>query len=360
VTRPRDLGLLPPQAPERGSVLNLVNFLLRHPRLVFGLPLLVAIATVLISLVITPSFTAESKFGTQKGTGAGQNRFAGIAAQFGIDLGASSGSGEPLEFYVELLTSQQLLRKAAATTYEFREPESNRTIKGNLVQLYGIKGSSPDAQLRAASLKLKRNISVFPNPRSGLVTLRTGAPWGGLAVALNERLLELVNEFNLQQRQEQASQERQFVDSRVEVAQRELAAAENALKEFNQSNRVIGGSPQLQYEQARLQRGVDLRQQVYVSLAQAYEQARIEEMRNTSVITTVEPPIGTATRRGGVITNGVLALFAGLVVGILLAVLIEYYRHEAEQDPRAAAELRQHLRFWGPRQSHRPAALERS
>lgn len=346
MTRAREVSIAQPVRPkDRGSVLSLLNFFLQHPLLVFGVPLLFGLVAAIFSLVRSPSYTAESKFATQKGASSNA-RFAGLAAQFGVSL-ESSNPGESLDFYMELLTSQHLLRDAAATNYSFRDPETNRVITGNLAQLYGIKRASPDAALRDAALRLRSNISLFPNVRSGLITLRTGAEWGGLAVAVNQRLLELVNGFNLQTRQAQASHERQFVDERLNVAQDELTAAENALKQFNQDNRGFAGSPQLQFEQQRLQRRVDLRQQVYVSLAQAYEQARIDEVRNTPVITIVEPPFGTATRRGGgVITNALLGIFAGLVVGIILALGREYFRREAAEDPQAAAELRGKVAFW--------------
>ncbi len=362
MTRAREVSIAQPsRQKERGSILNLINFLLRHPRLVFGVPAFFAVVAGVFSLVRSPGYTAESKFATQKGA-SGNARFAGLAAQFGVNLESSNAIESP-DFYMELLTSQHLLRDAANTSYSFRDPETNRVLTGNLVQLYGIKAPSADAALRAAALRLRSDISMFPNVRSGLITLRTGAPWGGLAVALNQRLLELVNAFNLQTRQTQASHERQFVDERLNVAQNELTAAETALKQFNQDNR-IAGSPQLQFEQQRLQRRVELRQQVYVSLAQAYEQARIDEVRNTPVITVVEPPSGTATRRGGgAITNALLGLFAGLVVGIIMALAGEYFGREAAEDPQAAAELRRKIMFWRRRRlapSRAPARVEAS
>lgn len=354
MTRAREVSIAQPvRRKERGSILDLLNFLLRHPRLVFGVPLFFAMVAVVFSLVRSPGYTAESKFATQKGASSNA-RFAGLAAQFGVDL-ESTNAGESPDFYMELLTSQHLLRDAAATRYSFRDPETNRVLTGNLVELYGIKRAQPDVALRAAAVRLRSDISLFPNVRSGLITLRTGAPWGGLAVAVNQRLLELVNGFNLQTRQAQASHERQFVDERLNVAQNELTAAETALKQFNQDNRMAG-SPQLQYEQQRLQRRVELRQQVYVSLAQAYEQARIDEVRNTPVITIVEPPSGTATRRGGgLITNGLLGVFAGLVVGIIFALAREYFQREAAEDPEAAAELQRKITFW--RRRFRPSTM---
>ena len=48
--------------------------------------------------------------------------------------------------------------------------------------------------------------------------------------------------------------------------------------------------PELNFQQERLQRQVQLQQQLYTTLSQSFEQAKIEEVRDTPVITVVEPP----------------------------------------------------------------------
>ena len=50
------------------------------------------------------------------------------------------------------------------------------------------------------------------------------------------------------------------------------------------------GSPELALEEQRLERAVVMRQQVYTTLVQLYEQVRLDALRNTPVITVVEPP----------------------------------------------------------------------
>jgi uncharacterized protein involved in exopolysaccharide biosynthesis len=340
MTKPREIVL--PEAPrpaERGSVLDLLNFVLRHPFLIFGLPLLFGGLAPLISILNGARYNAESKFTSQQSESGG-SRFAGIAAQFGIDVPGSASAMQPLDYSVELITSRRILRDAVLTNYTFAEDElSKRVRRGNLVQLYGIKARNPEAGIRAAIAKLKSNVSASPNIRSGLITLRTSAPWAGLAVEINQRLLDLTDEFNLQKRQSHAAAERKFVDDRMNAAADELSAAENQLKQFNQENRGFQGSFELQAEHQRLQRRVDLRQQIYLSLAQAYEQARVEELRNTPVITVIDPPTLASRIGGGLLTTLLLGLFAGLVVGVLVAFGKEYFQREAAADPRAAAEL---------------------
>jgi uncharacterized protein involved in exopolysaccharide biosynthesis len=350
MTRPREIVMPEPARPaEKGSILGLFNFVLRHPLLIFGLPILFGALAPVVSILRGARYTAESKFAAQS-VESGNSRFAGIAAQFGIDLPGAASGGQPLDYSVELITSQQILRDAVQTRYTFAEDEEGKRVRrGNLIELYGIEARSPNEALRAATARLRSTVSASPNVRSGLITLRTSARWSGLAIAINQRLLQLVNEFNLQQRQAHAAQERKFVDDRMNTAADELSAAENALKQFYEENRGYENSAQLRFEQQRLQRRVDLRQQVYLSLAQAYEQARIDELRNTPVIAVVDPPAAASAMGGGLLTTLLLGLFAGLVVGLIWAFGTEFLQREAAEDPRAAGELRRRITQIGSR-----------
>jgi len=53
------------------------------------------------------------------------------------------------------------------------------------------------------------------------------------------------------------------------------------LKVFRERNRNIQQSPQLQLELGRLMREVEIKTQVYITLQQQYELARIEEVKET-------------------------------------------------------------------------------
>ena len=62
------------------------------------------------------------------------------------------------------------------------------------------------------------------------------------------------------------------------------------MQDFMQRNRDWRNSPQLVFTHDRLDREVSMRQAVYTTLVQSYEAARIDEVRNTPVITVMEPP----------------------------------------------------------------------
>lgn len=154
-----------------------------------------------------------------------------------------------------------------------------------------------------------------------MVEVSVQTPWPGLSEILAGRILELVNDFNLQTRQSQAAAEREFVEGRLAVAQDSLRAAEERLADFLEGNRQWSNSPELGFQHDRLQRQVAMRQEVYTSLAEAYEQARIAEVRNTPVITVVEPPerpVKADSRRG------LLKLALGVVLGGMLGVFVAF------------------------------------
>ena len=92
------------------------------------------------------------------------------------------------------------------------------------------------------------------------------------------------------------------------------------MQQFLQRNRDLLNSPELTFQRDRLQREVSMQQEVFTSLAQALEQAKIEEVRDTPVLTLVEEPeLPVRPDRLRLIVKGGMALLGGLMLGCLLA-----------------------------------------
>jgi uncharacterized protein involved in exopolysaccharide biosynthesis len=101
--------------------------------------------------------------------------------------------------------------------------------------------------------------------------------------------------------------------------------AEDHLQEFLQRNRDFRGAPQLAFEYDRLQRDVAMRQAVYTNLMQALEQSKIEEVRNTPVISMVERPILPAKPDSRLIAlKALIAVLAGGLIGLAAALSIDF------------------------------------
>jgi uncharacterized protein involved in exopolysaccharide biosynthesis len=140
-------------------------------------------------------------------------------------------------------------------------------------------------------------------------------------------VLEQINDFNLRTRQSQAATERRFTERRLAEVRQDLRDAENEVKAFLGHNASYDRAPQLKLEYDRLSREVSLRQQVYTSLSEAYEQAKIDEVRDTPVLTVIEAPtLPVSPDPRGLLRRAVFASIIAAFLTIAVASLRELVR----------------------------------
>ena len=285
--------------------------LLRHRYLILRLGLLGALLSVGLNLLKPDSYSAFSALMPQSPRQS--NALAGIATQFGLALPPSE-PGQTPTFYQDLIYSTQLLTTLATST--FPDP-ANGGAQRPLVAILKVEGETPASRVNKAVLTLRRLIKPTVRAKTGVVdvSVRTHDP--KLAAAISERLLDLVNRFNLETRQTQAAAEARFIQGRLADAKAELRVAEDRLQYFLQRNREFR-SPELTFQEERLRRDVTLEQQIVLTLSQSYEQARIDQVRDTPAITILERPVPPAepdprhhARRA------VIGALLGLVLGVL-------------------------------------------
>jgi len=287
--------------------------LLRRRRTITWFGLAGMVLGLAIGLFMGTRYTAEAEFIQQARR---QNNLASFAAQLGINIGAL-GETESVVFYNKLIKSRDLLREVAL--HEYRFPASRQaadTVSGTLLALYGAGGKTREDSLNAFLKRLERDIYVAIDMRAEVVTLKVTAPWPVLAERLTRRILDLVNEFNLEKRQSQARAERRFVEGRLEQSRSELAEAEARQVQFLLRNARYQESPELRLQADQLQREVDFRQEVVTSLARAFEEARVNEVRDTPVITVLEQPEGTAVPSRKAPLLALLGLLMGSLAGV--------------------------------------------
>jgi len=269
------------------------------------------------------SYTTRSRFTPQQQQ-SNLSSLAGLASQFGLSgITPSLTGGQSVAFYEELLKSPQLLARLGETQYVFAVEDRADSIHGDLYQLYGIEGATKDKRTANMVDRLMTRIAVTTNVRASLVSVTVKAPFPELSKKINRRILELVSEFNLRTLQTIASEERMFAEQRMAAAREELLAAERSMQGFLERNRTYQSSPELVFAAARIQRRLDLQQQVYVTLSQSYEQARVAEVRSTPIITIVDPPELTATRSRNPVAMAFVALIAGLVSAVALGLALD-------------------------------------
>jgi len=289
------------------SAVGLAVIVLRQRHSVLRI-VLAALLFGLLGAILSPrDYTSISVFMAQGRSASTSASMSGLAAQLGLPVASGDPTQNPA-FYADLLKARAILAPTVAAFY----PALSRA--------YDVSAKDSAIAREATMEEFSRHVRAAVDPRTGVVRLSVTAPSAALAEQLNQKLLDLVNDFNLRSRQTQAGTERAFVERRLAEVGSQLRAAEDRLATFLASNRAYQNAPDLLFAYNRLIREVTDRQQLYSMLEQSYERSKIEEARDTPVITLVERPnfpVRPNSRGWG--KKGALALVLGLFLGVTFA-----------------------------------------
>lgn len=329
---------------ERPPIPLLVTFLvplLQHWPLVIGTPLAVAILVAVISLVLPPTYTATTTFTAEVSSGSLlPNNLANLAGRFG--LSGRTGTSQP-DFFAAVLMSQGILRATLLTSFgdDRQQPPADRT----LLDILNIKGADDSERIAKGVRRLRQRVRTTFSTRTDIVTLKVKGKTPRLSAEVANRMVELLDRFNIEQRQFQSREMRRFTGERLDQTKVELAITEERLQHFLESNRSYADSPVLVFEARRLQREVDLHQQVVLTLAQEFEQARIAEHRDVpalSIIDLARAPDKKSSPR--IILNCVMAVVVSGVLTVLLIYLRVAWVTEARESPEVYSSLNKEWR----------------
>jgi tyrosine-protein kinase Etk/Wzc len=299
------------------TLLGVATLMLRGRRTIAALALAGGVVGATIALLQPRIYTSTATF-IPEGSDAANSNIARAASQFGIAL-PTGGTGWGPPVYVELLQSRPLLEPLALDTLTVPEEKGKRIP---VVELLGVSASSLARKTDLAVRALRSHIAATEERSLNGVKLTVSTRWPSVSFILAERLVTGVGRFNVERRRSQAAAERQFVDGRANEAEVALRSAEDALQAFLQRNRDIGGSAQLAFERDRLQRQLSLRQQIYTSLLQSREEAKIREVRDTPVITVLEDPqLPVVPESRKVLLKMAVGILGGALVGMLITFL---------------------------------------
>ena len=295
-----------------------------------------AIAIVL-ALLKGPTYTSSFSFLPQSGEDQGRAGLASLAGQFGLSVGGLGAGSQPPQLYADLLATRGVLARIARDSVTDVENGSKHVP---LAVFLKIKGGSAPVILENTIRSLRKDVVItsVATHTTGVVTVsaRTQSPQASLEIA--QKLLDGVNRFNVETRKSQAVSERRFTEGRLEAERAALRTAEDALQRFLQGNRQFGNASELAFQRDRLQRDLNLHQQIVQGLSQQYEDARIREVRDTPVITVIEQPNLPVFEdpKGRVLTTTILTIVA-FFLGSVFAVAREGWHRQQRGSPNDAS-----------------------
>lgn len=335
-------GASAPAGPEarNPSLLGLLNVVLRHRVMIALLALTLGAVWVTLALIAPRTHTSVASFVPQDRAAGGN--LPGVVAQLGLNIGGGGGGTASPDFYVDLVTARPVMLAVAAETLSYRN-EAGQPVQGTLADFYEIREATPALSREYAIRRLKQDIGAGASIKTGVITVRVRATQPEVAFQIADKVLAEVHEYNLNSRQRQAAADRRFAEQRLQDLEVSLRRAEDRLQSFLELNRNPQ-APRLAMQLDRLRRDVSMQQSLYTALAQNYGQSKIEEVRDTPVIATVETPeVPVLPDKRGLPVKLLVGLLLGTLLGTVLAFIKDYFsrtRSAAPDDFQEFARLR--------------------
>jgi uncharacterized protein involved in exopolysaccharide biosynthesis len=313
------------------SVFDLMTPLIRRWKLIAGTALTLGVLAAVLLLLQRPTFTARITFTPETPTtpsSGGLTALAGVANQLGLNLTPTS-SVSP-DFFVKLTSSAEVLRSALLT--EFPDPRNSRKTPQPLLDILEVKGKTPEERLQRGVIQLRQRLKATADKPTGIVAIEVDMRNPELAAGVANRLVQLLNQFNLERRQSQSREQRRFTGERLAEAEKDLRASEQAQLAFLQRNRDYSSSPLLTFEASRLSRDVQVKQALFLTLSNAHTEARIAEVRDTPVLTVIDSAVAPFRRsRPKRVLGVLLALSGGTLLGIAIAYVVDFRKRAASE-----------------------------
>jgi uncharacterized protein involved in exopolysaccharide biosynthesis len=231
-------------------------------------------------------------------------------------LGALAANSDPLSspaVVANLLTSRAVLDPVLRRSFAV----TGGTEATLATIVLGAPVRAPGDYVRAREM-MSGGFKAAVDPRTNLITFSVELRDPVLARDVNVAVLDESDRALQRMRREQTGQRRRQTELRLASTRQQLAQAEDAQRAFYQQN-VVATAPSLALEERRLQRVLDLRQEVFSTLTRDYEQLLQDEARTLPALAQFLAPEVPARKSK---PSGSLLVAAGLVGGVFVAVLL--------------------------------------
>ena len=319
---------MPTSAPRNDhdsiSFVTYLDVLLRRRWVILAICALSALVAFLYSKQKEPRYRASAAFLVEE---SGRGTIAGAR-----DYKPYQAFRNPADYYRRVALSSEILNPLLMERFSVPGSVETTTLLDYLTEEGELEDRTHSGRSILAGCIAIGSQTSFPN----LLSLTVSFDSPELAADIANRLISLVSDFDRGIRAKKARSRSDFIDTQLEVAQRELGEGEQALEEFQERNRL--SSIKLRTQLGRLEREVLLQGELFVLLRKEQAMARIAEEIEAPAISVLEkayPPRQPYTPNIG--SDVTLAGFAGFLLAIVLAFVAEFMTKFPEARKRATS-----------------------
>lgn len=319
------------------KVRQLKTDLLKNWKLIFVFGALFAGIGLLYSAKEELRYEAELTFVVEDGKSGGGSlsKYAGLASQFGFDMGMGSSTTFSENNIIELLTSRRIVENALLNEVEidgkkqllanyhidfnnYRERWSENTDLAKLVYPNDRDQFTllHDSVLGVSWKNLtKMVVSVEMSDETNIIRVKCNSKNEKFAKLLSESLVDEMSAYYIQSQTAKARHTLDFIENRGDSALRELKSAELAYALHKDSNFGVMRAQGL-LEELRLKREVEILNVMYAEIIKNLEISKVTLLNQKPLVNIIDTPTYPLEQKGfsglkGLVLFGVLGVMLG-------------------------------------------------
>jgi len=207
------------QPEDEINLLELVMVLVKHTRLILIITLLAAVASVGFSLWLPNIYTATAKVMPPQKEGGNLSAALGQLGGLAAAAGLGAGFGGSADLYVSILKS--------------------RSVADAVIQKLDLKKEFKAKTADEARSIFARMVQVKPGAKDSIITITADHKSPERAARLVTVTVEELGRRTVELNLAKVSNDRIFLEKRLEVVRKDLKKAEEEMKAFAQSNKAV-------------------------------------------------------------------------------------------------------------------------
>ena len=251
---------------------------------------------------------------------------AGLGSLLNLNIDSSQKTSFNPDIYPLIISSKKMSDKLLKKNFNY-----NNTSKTLFSILTKNKSFKDDKNRKKHFDKVSKNlrqktINVSHNQFTDIIKVSVTSYSPELAKDLLDSIIFETQLINNQIFDQKEKEKLIFLKSRLIEVKNDVDALDNSLVDFMEKNRLNINSPLLSLEKERIQRELDIKKSLLISLTQQNELLSIQSKDNSSILYIMDPPsLASKHAHPKIFLLSFFSIFLGLLSGFFIPVIFDIY-----------------------------------
>ena len=305
----------------------LLNVLIEKKFFIITFSLSLSFLVTLLSFMMKDNYNAQiSLYPAKKDPTQVFGQFQSLAANFGVNT-----ANNDRNFDISDVAKSRLIASKAVNKRWLTKDETYATLTSlwdmNKPPVFNF-GKKNDIDsvivIEKAIQRFIKHIEVSEDRMSGLIRISTNFQDPVICSEVANFIGIEVERYIQKENSAQSKKEKIFISERLSIVKEELKVAEIELKEFKERNRGYEESPELFMFFSQFLREVEVKKEVYLTLQQQLELARIEEVKKSPILHVLDYAVPPTEKSS---PNRLFYLFGSFVFGLIFSSIRTIFKY---------------------------------